>query len=67
MSRGEVSRHLSKRIPRGRRIDPLLEKSQTPLQAINIDDLAASPWVGLHRHELLLHYRHGLLVQHFLG
>jgi len=26
---------------------------------INIDDVIASPWIGLHyRHELLLHYRH---------
>jgi hypothetical protein len=26
---------------------------------INIDDVVASPWMGLHyRHELLLHYKH---------
>lgn len=36
-----------------------------PRQPFNIDDLAASPWIGLHyRHEFLLHHRHELLEQH---
>jgi hypothetical protein len=30
----------------------------------DIDELAASPWVGLHyKHEFLLHHRHELLEQ----
>jgi hypothetical protein len=41
------------------------EEAPAPRQVINIDDLAASPWIGLHpRHEFLLHHRHELLVQH---
>jgi hypothetical protein len=41
------------------------EKAPAPRQTVNIDDLCASPWVGLHyRHEFLLHHRHELLVQH---
>ncbi|MDR7159089.1 hypothetical protein [Arthrobacter sp. BE255] len=44
---------------------PLTEKASAPRQTVNIDDLAASPWVGLHyRHEFLLHHRHELLEQH---
>jgi hypothetical protein len=34
-------------------------------QPLGIDELAASPWIGLHyRHEFLLHYKHELLEQH---
>ena len=41
------------------------EETPVPRQAINIDELTASPWIGLHyRHEFLLHYRHELLEQH---
>lgn len=37
----------------------------TARQAITIDDLCASPGVGLHfRHEFLLQHWHELLVQH---
>jgi hypothetical protein len=40
------------------------EEAPAPRQAINVDELCASPWIGLHyRHEFLLHYRHELLVQ----
>lgn len=42
---------------------PRAEEAPAPRQAINIDELSASPWIGLHyRHEFLLHYRHELLV-----
>lgn len=38
------------------------EEAPAPLQAINIDELIASPWIGLHyKHEFLVHYRHELL------
>jgi hypothetical protein len=42
---------------------PLIEDGQTiSYAAFAIDELAASPWVGLHyRHEFLLHYKHELL------
>jgi hypothetical protein len=41
---------------------PCAEETPVPL---TIDELAASPWVGLHyRYEFLLHYRHELLEQH---
>jgi hypothetical protein len=44
---------------------PRAEKAPAPRQPVNIDDLAASPWVGLHYlHEFLLHHRHELLEQH---
>jgi hypothetical protein len=40
------------------------EEEPAALQAVDIDALSASPWIGLHyRHEFLLHYRHELLVQ----
>ncbi|RNL54333.1 hypothetical protein D7003_11525 [Arthrobacter oryzae] len=43
---------------------PRAEEAPGPRQAINIDELFASPWIGLHyRHEYLLHHRHELLVQ----
>ncbi|BCW35907.1 hypothetical protein StoSoilA2_19630 [Arthrobacter sp. StoSoilA2] len=42
---------------------PCAEETPVPRDAINIDELSASPWVGLHyRHEFLLHYRHEQLV-----
>lgn len=35
---------------------------QTQPQASSIDELSASPWIGMHyRHEFLLHHRHELL------
>lgn len=39
------------------------EHEQTrPHSALTIDEITASPWVGLHfRHEFLLHYQHELL------
>jgi hypothetical protein len=38
------------------------EEPPAPLQAMNIDEVTASPWIGLHyKHEFLLHYRHELL------
>jgi hypothetical protein len=41
---------------------PCAEEPPVPRQALNIDELTASPWIGLHyRHEFLLHYRHELL------
>lgn len=44
---------------------PRTERASAPRQPVNIDDLVASPWVGLHyRHEFLLHHRHELLEQH---
>lgn len=44
---------------------PCAEEAPASRQAINIDALSASPWVGLHySHEFLLHYRHDLLVRH---
>lgn len=40
------------------------EDLQAPLKWLDIDDFAASPWIGLHyRHEMLLHHRHELLEQ----
>jgi hypothetical protein len=40
------------------------EEAPTPRSTTNIDELTASPWIGLHyRHEFLLHHRHELLVQ----
>jgi hypothetical protein len=45
--------------------DSRTEEASAPRQATNIDELCASPWIGLHyRHEFLLHHRHELLVQH---
>lgn len=39
------------------------EELPEPRQSIDIDEVCASPWVGLHyRHEFLLHHRHELLV-----
>lgn len=44
---------------------PHAEEEPPTRQTINIDELSASPWVGLHyRHEFMLHHRHELLVQH---
>jgi hypothetical protein len=44
---------------------PCAEEARAHRQAFNIDELTASPWIGLHyRHEFLLHYRHELLEQH---
>lgn len=38
------------------------EEVPAPRRASNIDELSASPWVGLHRrHEILFHHRHELL------
>lgn len=38
------------------------EEVQAPLKSLDIDDFAASPWIGLHfRHEMLLHHRHELI------
>ncbi|GAB16085.1 hypothetical protein ARGLB_110_00470 [Arthrobacter globiformis NBRC 12137] len=35
------------------------DDSMAVRREINIDDVVASPWIGLHyRHELLLHHRH---------
>lgn len=40
------------------------EEAQETRQLFNIDELAASPWIGLHyRHEFLLHHSHLLLEQ----
>lgn len=40
------------------------EEARAPRQALNIDELTASPWIGLHyKHEFLLHYKHELLEQ----
>jgi hypothetical protein len=39
-----------------------VEEAQATLQAINNDEITASPWIGLHyKHEFLLHYRHEFL------
>ena len=39
-----------------------LEGSTSLGLALDIDELVASPWIGLHyRHEFLLHHRHELL------
>jgi hypothetical protein len=47
---------------------PGTEETEAPGQAFNIDEHAASPWIGLHyRHEFLLHYKHELLEQHLKG
>ena len=44
---------------------PCTEEAPAPRHVVNVDDLCASPWVGLHyRHEFLLHHGHELLVQH---
>lgn len=44
---------------------PCAEETAVPRPALNIDELTASPWIGLHyRHEFLLHYRHELLELH---
>ncbi|MGX1163418.1 hypothetical protein FBY31_4457 [Arthrobacter sp. SLBN-100] len=41
----------------------LCAEEAPPRQTINIDELCASPWVGLHyRQEFLLHHRHELLM-----
>lgn len=43
------------------------EEAPDTRQLFNIDELAASPWIGLHyRHEFLLHHSHQLLEQHEL-
>jgi hypothetical protein len=35
------------------------QEAPTPRHVLGIDELAASPWIGLHyRHEFLLHHRH---------
>jgi hypothetical protein len=40
------------------------EEGPDTRQLFNIDELAASPWIGLHhRHEFLLHHSHHLLEQ----
>lgn len=40
------------------------EEARAPRSDLGIDELAASPWVGLHyRHEYMLHYRHESLEQ----
>lgn len=47
---------------------PCSEKAHPRRQAIDIDELSASPWIGLHyRHEFLLHHRHELLKQRRLN
>lgn len=46
--------------------DPTVLADETPVSrpTFNIDDICASPWVGLHhRHEFLLHYKHEMLEQ----
>lgn len=41
---------------------PRAEEAPGPFQAISIDELIESPWIGLHyKHEFLLHYRHEVL------
>lgn len=44
--------------------DAYAEDELAPRNAFDIDELTASPWIGLHfRHEFMLHYRHELLGQ----
>jgi hypothetical protein len=45
---------------------PCAEEARAHRQdAFDIDELNASPWIGLHyRHEFLLHYSHELLEKH---
>lgn len=57
----------SSAVPRHQHLVPTIvpaeEKSNHRLPLF-IDDICASPWIGLHyRHEFLLHLRHELLVQ----
>lgn len=40
----------------------VLEKPPALAIPVDIDEIVASPWIGLHyRHEFLLHHRHELL------
>ena len=53
---------------RGFRIRPsgsdLPPGAPPPRRDFDIDELIASPWIGLHyRHEFLLHHRHELLEE----
>ncbi len=41
---------------------PCADEARVHQDAFNIDELAASPWMGLHyRHEFLIHYLNELL------